>query len=264
MDSIINIRDLIFKQDDRFIFKGFNLNIKRDSFTTIVGPNGGGKSTLVRILCGLEKFDGYINIDGISLTKENLNHIKMKIGIVFETNDQAFVAETVTDEMAFILENLCYPKKKKKKEINWVSTFLNLKDILNKDPNNLNDNDKQLVSLACILVNHPKVIIIDETLDMVDNKELLFQKLKTLKDTTIINITHDLSDALYSDEIIVLASGKVILQGDKKTILKQEEILNKNGLQLPFIIDLSLKLKYYDLVDEIIFTTDEMVDKLWK
>ena len=264
MNEIIKIKDLTFQYADKIVFDNLDLNINRNSFTTIVGPNNCGKSTLVRILCGLEKFDGYIMIDGLSLNSENLDYIKMKLGIIFETNNHAFVAETVTDEIAFILENLCYPKAEIKKEINRVSRLLNLQTILNKDPNNLNDNDKQLVALACALVVRPKVLIIDETLNMVNDKKTIFAKLKTLKDITIVNISHDLNDCLYGDEIVVLNAGKAVLQGNNKDVLSQDDILNKIGLKVPFIVDLSLKLQYYDLVDDIILDMDEMVAKLWK
>ena len=263
MDDVVRIKDLVFKYHDTLIFNRLNLNIKRGKYTVLTGRNGSGKSTLVKILSGLEKFEGYINIDGIRLEKENLADIRMKLGIVFETNKQVFVGETVIDEIAFMLENLCYPKEDIEREIKRVSRLLNLKEILNKDPNSLNTNDKCLVSLACALSLNPKVIIIDEVLELLDDKEGVLKKLISLKDMTIINITSNLEDGLLADDLIIVDEGELYMHGDPKEILLAEDKLKKLGFKLPFIIDMSQKLQFYELIDKPYFDMEEMVDAIW-
>lgn len=264
MDDIVKINDLTFKYDDKLIFDHLNLNISRNSFTTITGCNGCGKTTMIKILCGFESFKGYINIDGINLKKDSLADIRFKMGVVLDNASHVFVGETVIDEIAFVLENLCYPKDDIKKEINRVSRILNLNSILDSDPNNLTDDKKLLVSLGCALVFKPPILILDSTFDMLDDKESLLKKISQIKDTTIINFTTNPNDFLYSDDIIVLDKGKVILQGKPEDIYNSDEVFDKLGLELPFMVDLSKKLQFYDLIDDVILDMDEMVDKLWK
>lgn len=269
MDNIIIIKDLIFKYDNKFIFNRFSLDIKDGSWTTLVGPNGGGKSTLVKILLGLLKTESYINIDKDILSYENIRQIRSKIGIVFENPDNCFVAETVMDEIAFSLENLEYSKKEIRKKIMEVSEYLGIVDCLEKDPHMLSGGQKQMVLLASALALDPKILILDEALTRIDNNDKV-QVLKTLKKIyqdkkmTIINVTHDMEEAVYGDDIIVIDEGKLILKGPKELILKEEKIFRELGLELPFMAQLSIKLQYYDLIDDMILDMDELVNKLWK
>lgn len=260
MEAIIKINDLSFSYDDKVIFKNLNLDIKENTITTIVGPNSCGKTTLVKILSGNLKYNGNIIIDGKLLNKENINDLRMKVCPIFDALEQSFVAETVIDEMAFVLENLCYPKNDIKKEINRVSKLLEIKKLLEHDPNSLTEKEKQLVSLGCFLVLNPKIIIVD---DFLENKEIIFRKLKQLG-ITIINVTCDLNDCLFSDDIVVLNNKKVFKKGSKEEVFKDADDLEKIGLKIPFMIDLSKKLQFYDLIDEDIFSMNEMVEKLWK
>ena len=264
MVDIIKIKDLVYRYDNTLIFDHFNANIKNNKLTTIVGLNGSGKTTLVKILCGLYKFDGYINIDGIKLEKDRLIDIKMKLGIVLKANNHFFVAETVIDELAFMLENLCYPKKDIEKEINRVSKLLNIKKILSANPNSLNTEDKTLVSLACALITNPKIIVIDESLDVNDQKKFILEKLKHQKNLTIINTASNLDDIFISDEVIILKDGKNYMQGTPKEILNNEQKLKKTNLKLPFILDLSKKLQFYKLINQDFYDMKELINNLWK
>ena len=81
---------------------------------------------------------------------------------------------------------------------------------------------------------------------------------------TIINVTHDMEDTIYGDKIIVLDNGKVIFNDDKAVVYNEEKKLKSLGLELPFMVDLSRKLKYYGLVDGDILSMNEMVNHLWK
>lgn len=269
MNDLIIIRDLTFKYDDEFIFNRFSLNIKENSWTTLVGPNGSGKSTLIKILLGLLRAEGYINIDKKILSSENIRDIRSQIGVVFENPDNCFVAETVMDEIAFSLENLEYPKKEIKKRINTIAHTLEITNILERNPYTLSGGEKQLVALAAALVHDPKILILDEALVRIDNQDKvkileIIQKIYQEKKMTIINVTHDMEETIYGDDIIVIDNGKIVLKGPKELVLKEEKILRELGLELPFMAALSLKLQYYNLIDEMIFDMDELVNILWK
>ncbi|MEG0026513.1 MAG: ATP-binding cassette domain-containing protein [Bacilli bacterium] len=264
MDDIIKIKNLYFEYKEKVLFEHFDLCIKRNSFTSIVGPNGSGKSTLIKILNSLEKFSGHIMIDGVNFDSGNKEYIKNKIGIVFDISQYVFKQATVGDELSFILKKLDYSVDEKEVLVNKVSELLKIRHLIDDNPNNLNDSAKQMVALACTLVKNPKILIIDDTLNMIDNKEKLFRKLRKLIDLTIINITYDLNECLFGDRVVVIDNGKVVLQGKSKVILQEEKLLNGIGLKVPFMVDLSIKLKFYNLISEVIFDVNKMVNKLWK
>jgi energy-coupling factor transport system ATP-binding protein len=267
--AIITIRDLNFGYDKKDVFNHFDLTIETGKWVTIVGPNGSGKSTLVKLLVGLLKTESYINIAGLLMSPTTLEDIRMNVGVVFENPDDQFIGETVADDLAFSLENLGYSKIVIKEKINEMSELFELKPILNKQPHQLSGGEKQIVALASALIMNPKILMLDEAFTMVENEliDKIFKLIKEIRrrnNLTIINITHDMEQSLYGDDIIVLNGGKIFLSGPKEEVFKQEKELTKLGIELPFMASLSLKLKFYGLVDEMIFDMDEMVDKLWK
>lgn len=269
MENIIVVKDLTFKYDKEYIFEQFNLSIKEGNWVTLVGPNGSGKSTLIKVLLGLLKTKSYININNMLICDDNIRDIRGKIGVVFENPDNCFVAETVMDEIAFSLENLNYSCKDIRTRILEVSTYLDISDILEVNPHTLSGGQKQLVALASALVLNPKILILDEALTRIDDYDKknvleIIQKLHKDKNITIINVTHDMEETIYCDEIVLIDKGKLVLKGPKELVLMEEKIFNEIGLELPFLASLSLKLKYYDLVDNIILDMDKLVNKLWK
>lgn len=269
MNDIIKIEDLIYKYDDKLVFNRLNLAIKENTWNTIIGPNGSGKSTLIKILTGLLNTDSYIEICGIKLCNNNITEIRKKIGITFENQSDIFVSETAENEIVFKLENLNYPKKKIKDNLSEISKLLKIDKLLDKDLQLLSNSDKKIVALASSVIDYPKILILDEALTGIDEdkKNIILKALKKLqkeKNMTIINVTHNPEELLYSDNIIILNNGTVELTGTKEEVLKQEKLFNKLGLELPFMASLSLKLISYNLIDKLIFDTDEMVNVLWK
>ncbi len=270
MGDILVIKDLKFKYNNHeSLFENFNLTIKKGSWTTLVGPNGGGKSTLAKIIVGLLLAEGQIIVDNVLKNNDNLKEIRKKVGLLFENPDSTFLAETVMDEMAFALENLGLEKGKIKKKVKEVGQYLKITPLFEKNPFELSGGEKQLVALASILVLEPQLLILDEAINRVDYLERdnilkILKKLNEEKEITIINITHDMEEAVYGDEVILLDKGKIILKGSKELVFEEEKIFNTMGIALPFMAELSLKLKYYGLVDEIIFDMEKMVNKLWK
>lgn len=268
MKKILKIQNLNFTYQDKKVFDNFNLEILENSFTTIMGLSGSGKSTLVKLILGLFPSENSIIIDDMYLNKNNIKEIRKKIGVVFENPDVGIIADTVIDDIAFTLENLKVPSEEIQERIDNIAEILDITDILDKAPNGLSAGEKQKVALASALVIEPKILILDEAFVMLDpiTKEKVFkliQDIKKHKNITIINITHDIEDSIYTDDLIIIDDGKLILKGPKELVYQEEETFKNLGLDLPFMVSLSNKLKYYNLIDKIIYDMEEMVDILW-
>lgn len=268
MGNIINVNKLTFRYKDKFIFDKFSLEIKEGEWVTIAGTNGSGKSTLLKLLSGFSIEDNDITICNMKLDKDNLYEIRKQMGVVFTNIDNFFVTETVEDEIAFALENLGYKKKYIKDKIIEVSNLLHLNNLLSKSPNELSGGEKCKVAIACILVYDPKIIMLDETLSMIDKEEKhnilnILNKLNK-EGITIINVTHDLSESYYSNRLIIINNGEILLDGKPTNVMEYDRILNRIGIEIPFEIELSIKLKLYGLIDKIYTDINEMVDDIWE
>lgn len=269
MSNIIKIEKLNFKYSDKNIFTNLNLNIEKGTFVSIIGPNGSGKTTLIKILTGLLlNYNGYINIDGYNLNEFYLKEIRRKIGVVFDNPDNHFIAETVIDDLAFTLENLQYDNEDITNSINEIAKIFKLKDILYEEPRNLTNSEKQKVAIAGSLIFNPKILILDEALHQLnpsDKKEVLniLKKYQKQRNLTIIMITHDLENTLYSDKIIVLNEKSVFMEGSLEEVYSQIDKLNKLKLNLPFIIKLSYLLKKEEVINKIYTDPKKLMEDLW-
>ena len=267
--DIIEIKNLSFRYKDKFIFEDFSLFINRGSWVTIAGPNGAGKTTLVKLIAGLEKSYSTIKIFNMDVNKKNINKIRKEIGFCFDNPDSLLACETVEDELAFSLENIAIAPSTIKKKIDEISSLLGIKDLLKKNPFYLCGGQKQKVSLACALMLEPRILILDESLNMIDVNERK-RLLKTLKEyckqkrMTILSFTHDLDEAIHSDRLVVINEGKIIIDGAFPEIFNEENVMRKIGLEVPFEIEVSRKLALYDLMDELELDLKRLVDKLWK
>lgn len=269
MRNIIRIKDLSFRYGNKFIFEKLNLNVRDGEWLAIVGPNGSGKSTLIKIIVGLLEFDGSLIVDNMPLTSYNLAHIRKQIGVVFQNVDNSFIGETVADELAYTLENLAYTPDEMEEIISNLAETFNISHFLDGDPHFLSGGEKQKVALAAALVTNPKILIIDDALEMIDNEEkeeilCILDKLHRDRHLTIITITHNLAETYKADRMVVINAGEILIEGPVKAVLKEDKIFNRIGIEIPFMVDLSIKLKLYGLIDHNIIDMDEMVNVLWK
>ncbi len=269
MNNIVEIKDLNFSYGDVKVFENLNLKIESGTFTTIIGPNSSGKSTLLKLIIGTLFGDSFVHTCSLSVTKENLTDVRRNVSVVFSNPDDFFVAETVMDEIAFSLENMRYDKASIQSRVERIAYLFGITGILNENPRSLDVNAKALVSFASSLVISPKLIVIDGGFNYLD-ADSFSKVMKILKDLnkndglTIINITNNPEDILYGDRVILLDKGKVIFNTDLSTALDREDDFISARLDLPFMVSLSNKLKFYNLVHEVETDPEKLVDDLWK
>jgi len=267
MENIISINNMTFRYNDKFIFDKFSLNIKKGEWISITGPNGSGKSTLIKLITGILYSDN-ISVFNLNLNKKNIFNIRRRIGVIFDNIDNMFLCETVEDDLAFTLENLCFSHNEIRRRINNISNELNITHLLKKDINSLSGGEKSKVALACALIHEPDILILDESLSMIDendrNNILSILSSKHKKGLTIISIIHNLRESYLSDRLLVLNNGEIMLDGSPFKVMEYDKILNRLGIELPFEIELSIKLKLYGLIDEIIPDVEKMVNTLWE
>jgi energy-coupling factor transport system ATP-binding protein len=251
---MIFFKDVCFAyQTDLLVVNHLSFEIKKGSYTTIIGHNGSGKSTLAKLLAGLlMPKSGSIMIDQIPLTEENLPEIRTKIGIVFQNPDNQFIGATVQDDIAFGLENRQIPHSQMDPIIEKFALAVGMEKFLKREPTTLSGGQKQRVAIAGVLAMSPEVLILDEATSMLDpqgKKEvrMFIQSLrKSQPSLTIISITHDVEEAAESEQIIVLDKGTIFSTGRPHDIFQKAEALKSIHLGVPFIYELKAKLNVED------------------
>ena len=246
MEKIIDVQHLSFGYDeDTLTIDDISFTIEKGSYTTILGHNGSGKSTIAKLLMGLlEKKSGEIVIGGIPLTEETLNQVRSQIGIVFQNPDNQFIGATVRDDIAFGLENNCVDPALMDDIINEYAKKVNMYEFLDLEPTKLSGGQKQRVAIAGILAMSPSIIILDEATSMLDPKgrnevNALVHQLNKDKNMTIVSITHDIEEAALSDYIILLSDGHIVDEGRPEEVLMKKEEIESLALDIPFAYKIS-------------------------
>lgn len=246
MEKIIDVQHLSFGYDeDTLTIDDISFSIEKGSYTTILGHNGSGKSTIAKLLMGLlEKKSGEIVIGGIPLTEETLNQVRSQIGIVFQNPDNQFIGATVRDDIAFGLENNCVDPALMDDIINEYAKKVNMYEFLDHEPTKLSGGQKQRVAIAGILAMSPSIIILDEATSMLDPKgrneiNALVHQLNKDKNMTIVSITHDIEEAALSDYVILLSDGYIVDEGRPEEVLMKKEEIESLALDIPFAYKIS-------------------------
>ncbi|MEY8462851.1 energy-coupling factor ABC transporter ATP-binding protein [Streptococcus merionis] len=271
--AIIEVKNLTFKYDqdsDHYTLKDVSFHVKQGEWLSIIGHNGSGKSTTVRLIDGLlEAESGEIYITGDLLTPENVWEKRHQIGMVFQNPDNQFVGATVEDDVAFGLENQGIPLQEMKDRVNQALELVGMSDFKQREPARLSGGQKQRVAIAGVVALRPKIIILDEATSMLDpeGRLALIETVKRIKDQygiTVISITHDLDEVALSDRVLVMKKGQVESSSVPSKLFARKD-LQLLGLDFPFTQHLkdSLNQAGFELPDTY-FSEKELQEKLWE
>lgn len=273
MKSIIDVKNLSFRykeSQEYYDVKDITFHVKRGEWLSIVGHNGSGKSTTVRLIDGLlEAESGEIVIDGQRLTEENVWNIRRQIGMVFQNPDNQFVGATVEDDVAFGLENQGLSRQEMKKRVEEALDLVGMLDFKKREPARLSGGQKQRVAIAGVVALRPAILILDEATSMLDpeGRRELIETVKGIRkdyDMTVISITHDLEEVAMSDRVLVMKKGEIESTSGPRELFSRND-LDQIGLDDPFANQLkySLSQNGYDLPENYL-TESELEDKLWE
>lgn len=265
-NSVIVFKNVSFQyqSDASFTLEDVSFNIPKGQWTSIVGHNGSGKSTIAKLMIGIEKVkSGEIFYNNQAITDDNFEKLRKDIGIVFQNPDNQFVGSIVKYDVAFGLENHAVPHDEMHRRVSEALKQVDMLERADYEPNALSGGQKQRVAIASVLALNPSVIILDEATSMLDpdarqNLLDLVRKVKSEHNITIISITHDLSEAMEADHVIVMNKGTVYKEGTAIEIFDHAEELTTIGLDLPFPIKINQMLGY----QTSFLTYEGLVDQL--
>lgn len=265
----IEIEHLSFSYDEQIkALDDVSFSIEEGSYTVIVGHNGSGKSTIAKLMIGLmEAQSGIIRVDGTVLKEESVYDIRDKIGIVFQNPDNQFIGATVSDDIAFGLENHQVPHDQMQAIIDEFAARVNMSKYLNSEPTKLSGGQKQRVAIAGVLAMRPQILIFDESTSMLDPQgkaeiNALVKRIHEETGITIISITHDIEEMVSSDHVIVMKAGKVVMDGTPAEVLNNEEELIKMQLDIPFSLKFVNEMKKQGIVLKREIQMEKVVDEL--
>lgn len=238
--TVLKINELSVRYpDENQVLTKINVQIEAGETVGIVGANGAGKSTLFKSIVGIMlPTEGSIEIDGITVTKKNLNTIREKVGVVFQNPEDQLFMSNVYDDIAFGLRNYGMAEEKVKDRIDQVVKSLGIERLLTHNSSKLSGGEMRLIAIATILVMKPSIVLFDEPSSFLDprTRRKLIEMLQSFQVTKVI-ATHDLDMALeLCDRVIILKEGRVFRQGAANELLADEMLMEEAGLELPYCL----------------------------
>ncbi|BBL79554.1 energy-coupling factor transporter ATP-binding protein EcfA [Rubrobacter xylanophilus] len=225
--------------------RGLSFAVGRGEYVGVVGPNGGGKSTLIRLLNGLLRpSSGRLLVAGCDPSTRP-REVRRRVGMLFQNPDNGLVAPFVEDDVAFGLENLGVPREEMKIRVREALRWVGLEGCERREVHTLSGGEKQRVALAGVLVVEPEILALDEPTSMLDapGRREVLERLRRLRGSkTVLHVTHYLEELMWADRVMVLNGGRLVADLPPERLFADEALLRENRLVLPPLLRMAREL----------------------
>lgn len=272
---MIRIEDLVFNymrdedQEQVSAINGVSLEIKKGSFTAIIGRNGSGKSTLAKnINALLLPSSGAVYVNGYNTSEdENLWNVRQSAAMVFQNPDNQIVSSIVEDDVAFGPENLGVPPAEIRQRVDKSLKAVNMYHHRKKAPHLLSGGQKQRIAIAGAIAMRPECIVFDEPTAMLDPKgrSEVMSIIKELHDEgiTVVLITHFMEEAAQAERIVIMDQGNIAMDGTPREVFSRVDEIRNMNLDVPLPVELCYRLRKRGIhISETIINMEEMVEFL--
>ena len=235
---MIEFRNVTFSYGEAPVVENLSFSIKKGETVGLIGANGAGKSTIMKLMLGLITGSGEIKVDGLPMNKENLGEIRKKIGFVLQDSDNQMFMPTVYEDMIFGPRNYGLSKEETDRRVDAVLAQLGLQSLKHRHNHKISGGEKRMAAIATILAMEPEMILMDEPSTALDpvNRRTVINTIHRLPQTKLI-ASHDLDMILDTcQRVILLSHGAIVADGDAETILRDKELLEANRMELPFCL----------------------------
>ena len=234
---MIEFKNVYFSYEKEHpVIKNMSFRIEKGEAVGLIGANGAGKSSILKVLLGLLPHEGEILVNGIPLCKQNLAQIRRVLGFVLQNSDNQMFMPTVYGDMMFGLLNYGMSKDDAERRVDAVLEQLGLTQLKNKYNHKISGGEKRMAAIATVLAMEPEVIIMDEPSVSLDpyNRRAVINVINSLTQTKII-ASHDLDMIMETcRRVILISDGQIVASGDTDEILRNKELLENNRMELPF------------------------------
>ena len=201
----------------------------------LIGANGAGKSTVMKLITGLLYGEGEILVDGLRVSRENLAQIRKKTGFVLQNSDNQMFMPTVFEDMMFAPLNYMLSREEAEERVDRVLDTLGLQDLKYRYNHKISGGEKRMAAIATILAMEPETILMDEPTSALDpyNRRIVINTIRGLPQTKLIS-SHDLDMILDTcSRVILLSDGRIAVDGPAGEILRDRALLEAHHLELP-------------------------------
>ncbi len=219
----------------RSVIEDLSFRIGDGESVGLIGANGAGKSTVMKLMLGLLAGEGKILVDGSELNRANLSQIRRKLGFVLQNSDNQMFMPTVYEDMMFGPLNYMLSREEAERRVDAVLERLGLQALKHRHNHRISGGEKRMAAIATVLAMEPETILMDEPTSALDpyNRRIVINTIRELGQTKLIS-SHDLDMILETcDRVILLSEGRIAADGPAEQVLRDRALLEAHHLELP-------------------------------